>query len=96
MGLFSEDEVPAIQIAKQWRPAPPRGQPYSVALPGSKKEGRSPVYRHWRGQDKLVETLDPDCKTCHDGFEKAGRWASPDEPEYATLPLHEPLLISHP
>ena len=38
---------------------PPPGTPYSVALPGSEREGRSKVYRHWRFQNALVETLDP-------------------------------------
>ncbi|KAI9886061.1 MAG: Peroxisomal membrane protein pex16 [Watsoniomyces obsoletus] len=48
---------------------PPPGTPYSVALPGSEREGRSKVYRHWRFQDALLETLDPEIRTVHDMFE---------------------------
>lgn len=77
MGIFWEDEVPSVKEAKLWRPGPPKGAPFSVALPGSKKEGRTAVYRHWRGQGKLVETLDPaTATTVHDGFEEAGESTS--------------------
>jgi long-chain acyl-CoA synthetase len=50
------------------KPAP-KGQPYSVGLPRSEKPDRSQVYRHWRFQDGLVETLDPAVRTGHDMFE---------------------------
>ncbi|KAH0550957.1 hypothetical protein GP486_007678, partial [Trichoglossum hirsutum] len=39
---------------------PPPGSPYSVPLPGSEKEGRSKVYRHWKFTDALLSTLDPE------------------------------------
>ena len=48
---------------------PPKGQPYSVPLPHSEKPDRSKIYRHWRFQDGLVETLDPAVRTGHDMFE---------------------------
>jgi long-chain acyl-CoA synthetase len=40
-----------------------------VGLPRSEKPDRSQVYRHWRFQDGLVETLDPAVRTGHDMFE---------------------------
>ena len=76
MGIFANDEVPAVVAAKAWRPPPPRGQPYSIALPGTKQEGRTAVYRHWRAADGLVTGLDPACPTVHDGFEAAGMLGS--------------------
>ena len=48
---------------------PPRGDPYSVALPNSEKPDRSKVYRHWRFQDGLLETMDPSVRTAHEMFE---------------------------
>lgn len=49
---------------------PPPGSPYSVPIPGSEKEGRSAVYRHWRFRDEpLLRTLDPAVQTMHDAFE---------------------------
>lgn len=47
---------------------PPPGAPYSIALPGSEKEGRSKVYRHWRFQHALLETLDPQVRS-HDSID---------------------------
>lgn len=76
MGLFVENEVPSVRAAKLWRPPPPHGQPYSVELPGSKRDGRTNVYRHWRAQGGLVENMDPACPTVHDGFEQAGKFSS--------------------
>jgi hypothetical protein len=49
----------AIDRAREIQLPPPPGKPYSVPLPGSKVEGRTPVYRHWRFVDGLLETLDP-------------------------------------
>ena len=51
---------------------PPRGQPYSITLPGSKKEGRTPVYRHHKFKDGLLRSLDPNVSTAHDMFEGSG------------------------
>lgn len=47
------------KLAKELGGPPPVGSPYSVALPGSEKPGRSKVYRHWGFQDGLLKTLDP-------------------------------------
>lgn len=49
---------------------PPAGTPYSLPVPGSEKENRTPIYRHWQFVDKpLLETLDPKVLTVHDSFE---------------------------
>ena len=58
-----------LQKSYEYAKAPPKGQPYSVGLPNSEKPDRSKVYRHWRAQDGLVETLDPAVRTGHDMFE---------------------------
>ncbi|KAI4156419.1 MAG: hypothetical protein LQ341_000010 [Variospora aurantia] len=50
---------------------PPAGSPYSVPLPNSAQPGRSAVYRHWRFQDGLLNTLDPEIHTAHQAFESA-------------------------
>jgi long-chain acyl-CoA synthetase len=63
----------AVDSAKKLTPPPPPGSPYSVALPGSQKEGRSAVYRHWRQVDGLLKTLDPEVKTSHDVFENTAK-----------------------
>lgn len=59
----------ATRSAELARPPPP-GAPYSVALEGSEKEGRSQVYRHWRFKDAILESLDPTVATAHDFFEQ--------------------------
>ncbi|KAH8655431.1 hypothetical protein BX600DRAFT_515252 [Xylariales sp. PMI_506] len=49
---------------------PPPGSPYATPLPGSERENRTPVYRHWRiGDGELIERLDPELQTLHDMFE---------------------------
>ncbi|KAL9022098.1 MAG: hypothetical protein Q9185_000716 [Variospora sp. 1 TL-2023] len=50
---------------------PPAGSPYSVPLPNSAQPGRSAVYRHWRFQGDLLNTLDPEIHTAHQAFESA-------------------------
>ncbi|KAH9867455.1 hypothetical protein IAQ61_008049 [Plenodomus lingam] len=56
--------------AKELHAPPPKGQPYSVPLPGSSAPGRSAVYRHWRFADKpLLDTLVPEISTAHEAFE---------------------------
>lgn len=53
---------------------PPPGSPYGVPVPGSEKEGRSAVYRHWRFRDgPLLSTFDPALQTVHDLFEDSVR-----------------------
>lgn len=52
------------------RAAPPAGAPYSLPIPGSQREGRTSVYRHWRFVDEpLLQTIDPEILTAHDSFE---------------------------
>jgi long-chain acyl-CoA synthetase len=48
-----------LQRAKDIMAPPPHGAPYSVPLPGTAQEGRTPVYRHWKFQKELLATLDP-------------------------------------
>lgn len=70
MGILTATRNPVVTFADQWIPAPPPGQPHSVTVPGSKKEGRSEVYRHWRVADgPLLSNLDPNVKTAHEFFE---------------------------
>lgn len=61
---------PALENAKKIHPPPPPGQPYSIAIPGTQREGRSPVYRHWRQKEGILHTLDPNVRTIHDCFEQ--------------------------
>jgi len=63
----------ATRKAKELRQPPKQGEPYSVPLPGSQKEGRSAVYRNWRFKDGLLETLDPAIRTQHDAFESTAK-----------------------
>ncbi|KUJ09196.1 long-chain-fatty-acid-CoA ligase/ protein binding protein [Mollisia scopiformis] len=57
-------------LVKALRVPPPPGTPYSLPIPGSEKEGRTPVYRHWRFVDSpLLQTVDPKILTAHDAFE---------------------------
>ena len=60
-----------LERAKEFAAPPPVGSPHSVPLPNSKKPGRSAVYRHWRAQDALLKSLDPDITTAHHMFEEA-------------------------
>lgn len=61
---------PQIERAKALHPPPPKGQPYSVPLPGTQKEGQSATYRHWQFADKpLLATLVPEINTPHEAFE---------------------------
>ncbi|KAI4599249.1 hypothetical protein KJ359_002208 [Pestalotiopsis sp. 9143b] len=60
-------------LAKTAAPPPP-GSPYAVPVPGSEREGRSAVYRHWRFTDKpLVHTYDPSVRTFHELFQDTVR-----------------------
>ncbi len=59
---------------------PSPGTPYSVPLPGTEVEGRTPIYRHWRYADgPLLETFDPSQRTAHDVFEASAQIA-PNKP----------------
>lgn len=70
--------APTVQdpdtYAKTVRAPPPHGSPYSLAIPGSAREGRSGIYRHYQFVDKpLLQTIDPECLTSHEFFEKASK-----------------------
>ncbi|KAF1961345.1 long-chain-fatty-acid-CoA ligase 1 [Byssothecium circinans] len=61
-----------VQRAAEVYGAPPKGHPYSVPVPGTQREGRTPAYRHFKFVDKpLMETLDPSITTPHEAFEAA-------------------------
>ncbi|KAF2840289.1 long-chain-fatty-acid-CoA ligase/ protein binding protein [Patellaria atrata CBS 101060] len=68
-------EILAVQRAATLQPPPPKGSPHGVALPGTKRDGRSAIYRHWRFQDELLKTLDPSVTTCHEAFEQTAKAA---------------------
>jgi long-chain acyl-CoA synthetase len=59
------------QKSKENALPPPKGQPYAVPLPNTATSGRSPIYRHWRSKDGLLDTLDPSLLTAHAIFEDA-------------------------
>jgi long-chain acyl-CoA synthetase len=61
-------------LVKALKTPPPPGSPYSLPLPGSEREGRSAVYRHWRFADRpLLQTVDPRVLTAHDAFEVSAK-----------------------
>lgn len=61
---------PQQQRAAELHDPPPRGQPYSVSLPGTEKEGQTAIYRHWRfANQPLLSTLIPEINTPHEAFE---------------------------
>lgn len=60
-----------LQRADEYHKPPPPGQPYSVTLAASEKADRTPVYRHHKCRDGVLETLDPSVLTGHDMFEFA-------------------------
>lgn len=51
--------------AEELKQSPPKGQPYSVAIPGTEQPGRTRVYRAWNAQKELLTTLDP--QVCGEG-----------------------------
>ncbi|KAI5863411.1 acetyl-CoA synthetase-like protein [Durotheca rogersii] len=59
---------------KQLSTPPPAGSPYALPVPGTERENRTPVYRHWQFLDKpLLETYVPEIRTFHDLFQDAVR-----------------------
>jgi long-chain acyl-CoA synthetase len=69
--LFGSTDPQLLRAAELHDP-PAKGQPYSVPLTGTKQEGRSAIYRHWRFTDKpLFETLVPEIRTPHEQFENS-------------------------
>lgn len=61
------------QKAAEYQEIPPKGQPYSIALPGTEKSDRTSIYRHHksRNESSLLQTLDPAVTTGHEMFEAA-------------------------
>ncbi|CRK22379.1 hypothetical protein BN1708_013414, partial [Verticillium longisporum] len=43
--------VDTTALIKKLSVPPPPGSPYGLPIPGSEKEGRSAIYRHWRARD---------------------------------------------
>ncbi|KAJ9616928.1 medium-chain fatty acid-CoA ligase faa2 [Cladophialophora chaetospira] len=68
---FLSSKPPYLQKANEYYQAPPKGQPYSITLPNSAQSNRTPVYRHHKSRNGLLETLDPSVTTAHEMFEYA-------------------------
>ncbi|PWY79547.1 AMP-binding enzyme [Aspergillus heteromorphus CBS 117.55] len=66
--LFSQQPL-HLARANELRQEPPKGTPYSVALPGTEQPGRSKVYRAWNSTEGILKSLDPQVLTAHDIFE---------------------------
>ncbi|KAI1799260.1 acetyl-CoA synthetase-like protein [Daldinia bambusicola] len=67
-GIGPDQKVEAY--IKQLSTPPPPGSPYSLPVPGSEREGRSPIYRHWRFHDKpLLDTYAPEIRTFYQLFQ---------------------------
>jgi long-chain acyl-CoA synthetase len=67
--MFGPTDPQLVRAAELHAP-PPKGQPYSVALPGTQKEGRTAIYRHFRFADQpLLASLVPNITTPHEAFE---------------------------
>lgn len=73
MASFLSSTPLHLQKAEEYRKPPPKGQPYSITIPGSQKQGRTPVYRHQKCRDGVLQTLDPAVLTGHDMFEFAAQ-----------------------
>lgn len=59
-------------LVKALKVPPPPGSPYSLPIPNSAVENRTPIYRHWRFIDgPLLQTVDPAVQTAHDAFESS-------------------------
>ncbi|KAI1632615.1 AMP-binding enzyme [Biscogniauxia mediterranea] len=53
---------------------PPGNSPYAVPIPGTQREGRTHIYRHWRFQDRpLLDTYSPEIRTYYDLFQDSLR-----------------------
>ena len=65
--LFAQPEH--LKRSYEYSKPAPKGQAYAVAIPNSEKPDRSKIYRHWKFQNGLAETLDPAVRTAHDIFE---------------------------
>ncbi|KAI1418211.1 acetyl-CoA synthetase-like protein [Hypoxylon sp. FL1857] len=71
MGGIGPDLQTIAYIQELSKPPAP-GAPYSLPVPGTEREGRSPIYRHYKFTDKpLLETYVPEIRTFHDLFQDA-------------------------
>ncbi|KAI1135294.1 acetyl-CoA synthetase-like protein [Hypoxylon sp. FL0543] len=71
MGGIGPDPQTTAYIKELSQPPAP-GKPYALPIPGTEREGRSPVYRHHKFTDKpLLETYSPEIRTFHDLFQDA-------------------------
>lgn len=65
---------PCLEKARNSIEKPPPGVPQGVIIPGSEKDGRTGVYRHWRAAEgELLKTIDPEITTMFKAFEAASR-----------------------
>ncbi|KKA31173.1 hypothetical protein TD95_002275 [Thielaviopsis punctulata] len=82
--MISAPEMASIR--KDLTLSPPHGHPHSVALPGSARDGRSPVYRHWRlVETGPLESFNPGVLTTHEIFEESVR-SAPNQSCLGTRP----------
>jgi long-chain acyl-CoA synthetase len=72
MPLLSSQPLYQQKGLEYFQPPAP-GLPYSITLPGTAKPDRTPVYRHHKSRDGLLETLDPAVTTGHEMFEFAAQ-----------------------
>ncbi|RPA81271.1 acetyl-CoA synthetase-like protein [Ascobolus immersus RN42] len=65
---------PILVKSRHLKMAPPAPQKHGVALPGTEKPNRTPIYRHWRKEhEPLMVTMDPTIRTMHEMFEHSVR-----------------------
>lgn len=58
-GSTRMSDMAFLDRAREYNRPPPPGSPHSVAVPDTKQDGRSEVYRHWRFKNGVLKTLDP-------------------------------------
>ncbi|RMZ77273.1 hypothetical protein DV738_g4504, partial [Chaetothyriales sp. CBS 135597] len=75
MASFFSSKRLVLQKSEEYNIAPPKGVPYSIALPGTGRDDRTPIYRHWKFTKELLVTLDPAVRTVHDMLESTLREA---------------------
>ncbi|KAI1447449.1 acetyl-CoA synthetase-like protein [Annulohypoxylon stygium] len=69
-GIGADPQV--LAYIKELSKPPPPGSAYAVPVPGTEREGRTPVYRHFKYVDKpLLETYNPELRTFYDLFQDA-------------------------
>jgi len=73
MTSFLSSKPLHLQKGHEFAKPPPKGQAHAVPVPNSAQQDRSPIYRHWRIANGLVESLDPDVRTVHEAFEQTAK-----------------------